>query len=198
MLEFVPKRSQNVIEFGCGSGNFSATLKKYMPHAKFTGVELMTKESQQAEKVLDHVYNTNIDNGLEFLANNKYDCAIFLDVLEHLKDPWTILENLHNHLEDGAKVVASIPNMRHLDVMKDLLIKGRFNYVEDGIMDRTHLRFFTQKTMVDLFTNSGYSVNQIKGISGDMPWKFGLLNSILMNKLNDMQFIQFGIIAERR
>jgi len=88
--------------------------------------------------------------------------------------------------------------MRHLDVMKDLLIKGRFNYVEDGIMDRTHLRFFTQKTMVDLFTNSGYSVNQIKGISGDMPWKFGLLNSILMNKLNDMQFIQFGIIAERR
>ena len=84
-----------------------------------------------------------------------FDYVITADVLEHLVDPWRVVANIRPHLKDGGKVIASIPNIMHVSVMRDLL-NGRFRYQEAGILDRTHLRFFTLNEIDSLFAGAGY------------------------------------------
>ena len=82
------------------------------------------------------------------------------DVLEHLPDPLRVLRKIHSLLNPGARIVVSVPNVAHLSVRAQLLF-GRFRYSSRGILDNTHLRFFTRRTTLELITNSGFAVNQV-------------------------------------
>ena len=88
-----------------------------------------------------------------------FDLVVFADVLEHLPDPIRVLRNVHSLLNPGARVVISIPNIAHLSVRAQLLF-GRFQYSDRGILDRTHLRFFTRRTIKELLTDTGFSIHQ--------------------------------------
>jgi len=119
------------------------------------------------------------------------------DVLEHLPDPWTVLRQAHGLLNPGGVVVASIPNLRYFPVLKDLVLRGEFEYQRDGVLDRTHLRFFTRKSIGRLFEDTGYSVRAVEGLRGIVfPWKFGLLNRMLGRRFEDSRYLQFACIAE--
>jgi 2-polyprenyl-3-methyl-5-hydroxy-6-metoxy-1,4-benzoquinol methylase len=98
--------------------------------------------------------------GLPF-SPEAFDYIIAGDVLEHLKDPWKVLEGLRMFLKGEGFIIASIPNVRNWRVIKDLVFKGEWRYVEAGILDDTHLRFFTKKTIMDMFTNCGYHMVSI-------------------------------------
>ncbi|RMD49523.1 MAG: class I SAM-dependent methyltransferase, partial [Ignavibacteria bacterium] len=94
------------------------------------------------------------------LPANKFDLIMFADVLEHLIDPEYVLKELKNKLKPGGEIIASIPNIRHWSIFRQLL-EGNWNYAEHGLLDKTHLRFFTRKTMISLFENAGYHAEVI-------------------------------------
>jgi len=83
-------------------------------------------------------------------APNYFDCIIFADILEHLKDPLVLLKNATSFLSDGGVIIASIPNIRHHTTIINLLFKGYWPYRERGIHDKTHLRFFTLKNIKEM------------------------------------------------
>jgi len=99
-----------------------------------------------------------LDITADFPASlGSFDLVVFADVLEHLPDPVRVLRNVHSLLNPGARVVISVPNVAHLSVRAQLFF-GRFQYSTRGILDRTHLRFFTRRTALELLTESGFTI----------------------------------------
>lgn len=95
-----------------------------------------------------------------------FDTILALDVVEHLVDPWTLVARLHRLLRPGGSIVASIPNIRHYSALAPLLLRGRWDLADAGILDRTHLRFFVRDTAVSLMTSSGLALDRIEGVGG--------------------------------
>ena len=109
--------------------------------------------------IVGDVENINL---ADFFQPDYFDCIIFADILEHLKNPWEILRSSVNFLNDGGVVIASIPNVRHYSTIINLLFKGYWPYRERGIHDRTHLRFFTLKNIRELFQYANLSIERIE------------------------------------
>jgi len=120
-------------------------------------------------------------------------------VLEHTKDPWIVLEKLKTKFNIGGKILASIPNVRFYTNLLNLFFKKDWKYEDVGILDKTHLRFFTKKSMVRLFTDSGYVVDKIIGING--PRKIHirfittLFNILTLGLFSDILYPQYLIVA---
>ena len=91
------------------------------------------------------------------LQRRKFDCVLLLDILEHLRSPESILRNCHALLESEGQIIVSVPNVANIYVRLMLLI-GRFNYTERGILDRTHVHFYTRRTAKNLLAENGYEV----------------------------------------
>ena len=120
----------------------------------------MTKVTK--EKV-DKVIVGNIEriNLTDYFTPNYFDCIIFVDVLEHLKDPWTVLKNVTNFLTNSGFIITSIPNVRHYTTIINL-VKGYWLYRERGIHDKTHLRFFTFKNIKKMLLDAGLNAIRVK------------------------------------
>jgi O-antigen biosynthesis protein len=144
-----------VIEFGCATGYFSRMLSE--KGCIVTGVEINVNAAQKAQKYCSQVIVADLDFTplSEILSDQTFDVAVFGDVLEHLRDPWRILESVRNYLNPRGFVVASIPNVAHGAVRLSLL-QGKFNYQQYGILDDTHIRFFTKSSIIEMFEKSGY------------------------------------------
>jgi O-antigen biosynthesis protein len=154
----VPPDSRRVLEVGCAGGELGRLLRARGHHV--TGIELVPDMAERAQRWLDHVETADVEtDGFPFPPNS-FDAIIFADVLEHLIDPWRVLCEAVAVLADGGVVVASIPNVQNIDVLRRLL-RGRWEYRERGILDRGHLRFFTLHTTRDLFTQAGLTLEHI-------------------------------------
>lgn len=195
MINFIPPGTQNLLEVGCGEGGFGANLKK-LKDIKVTGIEPDENAAKTASLVLDRVLNLDIDAGISELLDSKFDCIVFNDVLEHLIDPWDSLQKIISLLAPSGFIVSSIPNIRYMPVFKDFVINGNWRYQRDGVMDKTHLRFFTKISIHDLFNLAGYEVTTLQGINGiTFPWKYGILNALLGGKLEDTRYQQYACVA---
>jgi len=97
-----------------------------------------------------------------------YDAVIYGDVIEHLSDPLRVMRELNRHLAPGAMVIVSVPNVAHLTVRLSLLL-GRFEYGDRGILDRTHLRFFTRRTFLDFLGRAGLTVREVMVTPAPLP-----------------------------
>jgi SAM-dependent methyltransferase len=153
MVEFVPPGTRNLLDVGCGRGGFGRSLKERVP-VSITGIEVdpgaVATAEQRYDRVITGVFPDDVPPGLRF------DCIVFNDILEHLVDPWEALRAARRILEPGGAVVASIPNMRYWPVFWRLVTKGEWRYVDDGTLDRTHLRFFTLSSIREMFETSGF------------------------------------------
>lgn len=197
MLQFVPKDVLKIIEIGCGYGVFASSLKTERK-AVVWGIELSKKAAEEASVKLDKVVIGDIENDNIALPKNYFDCIIFNDVLEHLKNPWVVLEKVKDYLIDGGYIVASVPNVRYFYNIKNLIKHKEWNYVDQGILDKTHLRFFTYKTIRDMFQICGYKIIKMEGINPiKFPWKFRLFNWLMLNAFEDMQFLQFACVSKK-
>lgn len=152
--------NRSVLEFGCATGYFSRMLSEKGCH--IVGVEINSDAAKQAQKYCDEIIVADLDFTplSEILPQRTFDVAIFGDVLEHLRDPWQVLESVRNHLNPGGFIVASIPNIAHGAVRLSLL-QGNFNYQQYGILDNTHIRFFTKSSIIEMFDKAGYFLDAI-------------------------------------
>lgn len=156
LLSLVPPGARTILEAGCGSGVFGRALKQRSP-AHVVGVELSAGHADRARSVLDEVIVGDIETLMPGFEDRRFDLIIFNDVLEHLLDPWATLATAKKKLADGGAVFAAIPNVRHWSVVRELLIRADWKYTDWGILDRSHLRFFTGVSAVRMFRQCGFS-----------------------------------------
>lgn len=159
MLELVGC-GKRVLEFGCAGGYMSRWL--VAAGNRVTGVEIDPSMAEEARAFCEEVVVADLDARRvpDLFPEALFDVAIFGDVLEHVRDPWRVLEETRAVLGPGGSVVISIPNVAHGNVRLSLLA-GNFDYQELGILDNTHLRFFTLKTVKELCTRAGYAIERI-------------------------------------
>ena len=151
LLNLIPANSKNILDIGCSTGTLGKQIKEKFD-IKVTGIELSKKMAKVALSNLDEVIIGDVEkNVMDKLGENKFDCIILGDIIEHLKDPWHFIKECHRILEKKGAIIASIPNIRHLSTIYSLVIKGYWPYRERGIHDKTHLRFFTIKNIKELF-----------------------------------------------
>ncbi len=162
LLNFIPKNSQQLVEVGCNSGALAAAYKKLNPDCFYSGIEIDATSAQSARHYCDSVLELDIESvGIEFFNKfSQVDCWIFGDVLEHLKNPWLVLSHIRNIIPPNGSVVACIPNAQHWSIQAKLAL-GDFRYQEEGgLLDKTHLRWFTRQTIFELFASAGFQVTE--------------------------------------
>jgi 2-polyprenyl-3-methyl-5-hydroxy-6-metoxy-1,4-benzoquinol methylase len=169
MIEIAPRR---VLDVGCGGGATDAELKRRFPGSAVVGIEAVPAAAECAEARLDQVIRANAET-LDFaaagIAAASFDLVIVADVLEHMLDPWHMLEKLRPLLAPGGRVLASIPNVRNLWLLEKI-VRGGFDYGDEGLLDITHVRFFTLSEMRAMFADTGYAVERTRlNIDGNLP-----------------------------
>jgi len=163
MLKYAPKNAKTTLEFGCGFGGFSALLKDRY-NVETWAVEINKKAAKEAAKKLDKVIHADANQSLVNIPDRYFDCIFFNDVLEHLVDPYSLLLSVKNKLKRNGVIIASIPNIRYCRNYFNFAIRGRWDYQDGGTLDKTHLRFFTSKSILSMFESLGYQVLVIEGI----------------------------------
>lgn len=159
----VPETARRVLDVGCGAGAFGAGLKR-RGVKEVVGIEILERPWAMARQALDDALLGNIEQMDLPFEDGYFDCITFGDVLEHLIDPAAALRKLARVLAPDGVMVASIPNARFCQVVS-MLAHGRWEYVDAGILDRTHLRFFTRIEMVKLFRDAGLEVTGLGPLS---------------------------------
>lgn len=159
LLKLIPLNAKMVIEIGCSSGALAREFKKIAPTSFYFGVEIEPSYAQLAQRYCDETLVLDIEHADDdfWNAHIDKDCWIFGDALEHFVNPWLVLRKIHRCLPNGGVVVACIPNAQHWSVQARLSI-GDFRYEKEGILDRTHLRWFTRQTIVEMFHDAGYEI----------------------------------------
>ena len=161
LLALIPKNSKRLIEIGCSSGALAREFKIVVPEAHYTGIEIDSNYAELAKRFCNDVSVLNIEKANEdfWISKADRDCWIFGDTLEHLQNPWRILKKINEVAPIDGVVVACIPNAQHWSLQVKLSI-GDFRYENSGLMDRTHLRWFTRQTIVELFDQAGFMIEE--------------------------------------
>ncbi len=213
LFRLMPPDARVVLEIGCGAGALAAAYRARNPSVAYLGVERALEPAQRAVMPgrLDRIFVGDVetfDPGRLDLDDTTptVDCLVFGDVLEHLVDPWSVVERLVRLVRPEGQVLASIPNIQHYSVVANLL-RGKWEYQDEGLLDRTHLRFFTLDGALELFTRAGLHVHDVvtRSTPGAEPARFrDLLEPVLSSlKIDAVDFatrsavVQFVIRAGR-
>ena len=164
MMQSKPDENINVLEVGCDCGANLLAIQNAYRNAKLYGVEI----NEDAAKIASNIFNVQIgnieDENLKF-GDIVFDYIIFGDVLEHLHSPEKVINYCKSMLKKDGRIIACIPNLMHYSVMKDL-INGNFTYSDMGLLDRTHIHFFTYNEIIRLFKDAGYEIENIASVGG--------------------------------
>jgi 2-polyprenyl-3-methyl-5-hydroxy-6-metoxy-1,4-benzoquinol methylase len=201
MVSYIPRNTKRLLDVGCSSGNFGKTLKIQDPEISVWGIEPFEKAANIAAQKLDKVICTSFRPNIPELENQQFDCITFNDVLEHIVNPDEALSLCHPLLSDNGVLIASIPNVLFFPVMYNLLKKEDWQYEESGVLDKTHVKFYTKKSIARLFKTCGYEIIKLEGINIKIHDKFRLyklLNFLFFNKLKDWKYMQFVVVAKKQ
>jgi len=162
LFDLIPDTLQSIIEIGSGSGVLAKAIKHRSPATHYIGIELDPEYSTLSSRYCDLVLTDNIETPSEELRNyiQTTSAIVFSDVLEHLYNPWQTLKFLRSEISKECSIYASIPNIQHWSIIFGL-ISGNFDYADSGLLDRTHIRFFTKKTIISMFNDCGFEVKSI-------------------------------------
>lgn len=171
----------NILEIGCGCGSTLSKIKYLYPNSTVYGLELMENVAALGSN-MGNIISGNIETIELPYQLNSLDYILFGDVLEHLHDPSAVISKLKSYLKPNGKIIASIPNLMHYSVIIPLL-QGSFTYTDEGLLDRTHIHFFTQKEIYKLFEENGYKVVHMYSRTCEEFHKLRNENQELMNAL---------------
>jgi len=196
MIPFIPTGITAALDVGCASGVFGEMVKSNF-NCEVWGVEPNKPAAAEASLKLDRVFNDLFTDQLD-MGGKKFDVVFFNDVLEHLVDPAGALAIAKGHLKETGCIVSSIPNILHFETLYKIVKSRDWKYEESGVMDKTHLRFFTKKSIVRMFEESGFRVDVIQGIN---PYFFRFiyyLNKFTGNRYDEFKYPQFAVRAYRK
>lgn len=198
ILQYVPNIKGRVLDVGCSTGNFSKLLKDERG-CEVHGIEVNQKAAIQAEDKIDKVFCGDATEVLSQLPDAYYDLVTMNDVLEHMIEPHIFLDKLHNKLSPDGIIFAIVPNIRHHRALAKILYEKEFKYEDEGIFDRTHLRFFTKKSIKRMFDECSYEEIDYFGINGTSSLRPLLLNLVTFGGFgNDTRFLQYAFIGKPR
>lgn len=206
VLKLIPSTSKRVIEIGCSSGALAREFKKIHPDTHWVGVEIDPDYAELAKRYCDKTVVQNLDHCSPdfFQEYANCDCWIFADVLEHLRDPWSVFKNIRNVIPENGCIVACVPNAQNWSLIARLAVRD-FRYEDMGLLDRTHLRFFTRLTIYELFEGQGFRISEgmtrtfhhpnqdILELIGKIAEKSGLDPSISMADATPLQYVVLAI-----
>lgn len=163
IVKLIPHQAKRVLDVGCGIGALGKQLKQQRS-VEVIGIEIDGEMAALAEDSLDKVIIADVEqiNFSDYFQLEYFNSIIFGDIIEHLKDPWTVLNKTTKFLCKNGVIIASIPNIRHYTTIINLLITGYWPYRERGIHDKNHLRFFTLRNIHELFHKAGLRIVKIK------------------------------------
>lgn len=195
ILPYLPPTAGRVFEVGCGTGETLALLKHENRCTWAGGIELFPAAAAKAGEKADFVLEGNIEACELPLEAGSVDLLLCLDVLEHLVDPWLVLHRLNTLVKPGGSLICTLPNVRHLKVVLPLIISGTWNYTDYGILDHTHLRFFTRQSAIELVEEAGFQVEKIGTTGLEKNSKAYFLNLMSLSLLRPFLEFQFIIKA---
>ncbi|MBS4095599.1 MAG: methyltransferase domain-containing protein [Sulfuricella sp.] len=213
LLDMMPGTPRVVLDVGCFCGAVGAKLKAKYPEVRVVGVEPLVDAAKLAGQKLDQVLTGKLEEiNLEDagITPGSVDTIILADVLEHMYDPWQALVSLRPTLASGGVILASIPNVRNLTVINDL-VQGDFPYAPAGILDITHIRFFTWQGVQRLFAETGYRIEHanfnidprcqflLDGLKQSQPANIDIPAMLIRNmnhlQLRELATLQFWVRA---
>ena len=194
MLAYLPSDAKKIIDIGCGNGSFANVIKE-KTNAEVWGIEYMDNEAQVAAEKLDKVFSGPCENYLDELPDNYFDAVYFNDVLEHLVDPYMVLDKIKHKLTDNGVVISSIPNVRYHKTFIKIVLHKDWKYEASGTMDKTHLRFFTGKSIRAMYEDLGYTVLKNEGLNKSKSIKPYLYNIPLLFTHMDIRNLQYATVA---
>jgi 2-polyprenyl-3-methyl-5-hydroxy-6-metoxy-1,4-benzoquinol methylase len=192
IAKLVPKNISTILDVGCAQGSFLKLVKE-LSGAETWGIELLPEIAEKA--TVDKILTGKVEDLIHLIPNGYFDCITFNDVLEHLLEPTEVLKAISLKLSKDGIIIASIPNIRYYVCLYELLIKKDWKYKDSGILDSTHLRFFTKKSMKRMFEEAGFKNIQQKGLVHNSAWKFKLLDFFTFGLPMDIKYQQFICIA---
>jgi len=201
IIKLIPNKVRRVLDIGCSIGELGKNLKGTR-RVEVVGIELNEKMAAIAAEKLDQVITGDIEkiDLNDYFYPSYFDCIIFADILEHLKDPWRVLRKSVKFLADEGIIVASIPNVRHYTTILILAFGGYWPYRERGIHDRTHLRFFTLRNIKEMFQNAGLKIVRVerKYRIIERPHRYNRFSKYLAYPpFKDLLTFQYLIVAKK-
>ncbi|MGZ3496100.1 MAG: class I SAM-dependent methyltransferase [Vulcanimicrobiaceae bacterium] len=166
LVELIRGTPRFVLDVGCAGGAMGTEIKRRYSGAVVWGIELNSQAAAAAKARIDRVLSENVerfDFGANGIAPASIDLVFFPDVLEHLYNPWTLLARIKPFLAPNAQIIASIPNVRNFVILEDLA-NGIWRYAEEGLLDITHIRFFTRRSVIELFEQTGYRIERLQSL----------------------------------
>jgi O-antigen biosynthesis protein len=160
VLKVIPMNA-TILDVGCATGSLGRAIKKYKKPKLLIGIDSDKPALKIASHYYDEVYELDVDGKIT-LHNKHFDCIILADIMEHLKDPETLLRSLKSYLKPRGIMVISVPNILFIINRVNILI-GRFEYTDKGIMDRTHLRFFTCRSLRKMLSDNDFEILNFRG-----------------------------------
>lgn len=179
---------KRVLELGCSVGTQSRVLRQDL-NCDVTGIEINPAAAEQARSYCSKVIVGNLDE-LDFdsaLGRDKFDVVLCADVLEHLYNPTILLSKVKPLIDTKGYLVASLPNIVHAAVIFEML-RGKFDYRQKGLLDNSHIRFFTRRTIIDSFSAAGFKIDLLeRGYARESETEFAIRNI----KTEDKQVIEY-------
>lgn len=205
LLELIPSinRGGDILEIGAGAGDTLLYAKENGFANNIYGVELCKIEnSNQDNKIFSDFIIGNIETIDLPFEDSQFDVILCGDVLEHLINPYKTLESLKKYLKPNGVIIASIPNIREFKTMKKIFFQGDFRYEDSGILDRTHLRFFCKKNIIELFEEQNFNIIDIvssnKGLAVRYLKRLRVFKLFLQMFFEEFVTIRYFVVASKK
>lgn len=202
LVDLIPVGNHRILEIGCAEGLTGSELKKSGRASEVVGIEYVSDIAEIAKNNLDHVLCGDIEMisfDTNLLKSQSFDYILCGDVLEHLKDPWSQVDRLEGLLKPGGRIIASLPNVRYWKVSMGLLFTGRWQYVEQGILDKTHLRFFVKDSVISLMSRPELKIESIssQGTARKYGYFSWVINLMTFKLLEDLLSVKYTVVASK-
>lgn len=195
MLKLLPQQAKKVLDVGCSNGHFGKSIKA-LNSSEVWGIEPRKDVAARAQKYLDRVLAGPVEDLMDELPDEYFDAIYFNDVLEHLIEPEEILIKLKKKLRPDGVFILAIPNVRYFRNLRNLIFKRDWEYEDIGILDRTHLRFYTQKSILRMFQRLNFEVLHFEGINATKSFRPYLYHILTFGVWGlDTKYLQFASVV---